>query len=43
MSIVIERITKMKKNWKEYRTTILVSAATSVLSTLLCLLLQMTR
>ena len=43
MSIVIERITKMKKIWKEYRTTILVSAATSVLSTLLCLLLQMTR
>ena len=43
MSIVIERITKMKKIWKEYRKTILVSAATSVLSTLLCLLLQMTR
>lgn len=43
MSVVIERITKMKKIWKEYRTTILVSAVTSVLSTLLCLLLQMTR
>ena len=33
----------MKNFWKEYRITILVSMATSVLSTLLYLLLRMTQ